>query len=458
MASIYRHRNAWQASVTVAGANHKKNFRTRKEAETWAAQLHGELQNAHAPLLGGPAKATVGRTLYEYAHLYTIHKRGAKQEINLINRYLLAGALPTLQLQASEQGGVDLTDAPPATELPFSFAGLRAKRAASRESTNAFRAGLALLPVAQVSAQTMLRFMSAMRKDGLTDSTIQKELALLKHCFNCAQKHWNWAGFENPMASVPIPKGGPGRSAVLDEDAEQVLFDALGRCDNPFILPIVQFAIETTSRRGSLLKLRWRDVDLPRRTATLRLTKAGENQIVPLTQRAVEILSRLPREENDGRVFPMTADALDSAWDRATTEAGLPDLRFHDLRHVGTTRHARRLRNPQMLKRITGHKTDAMLARYTHLFVDDVLDALDATEPLLTPPLPPDLRGQSSGKARAATQARRLNARLPAEEDASVPGKAASIPDAPPTQPIGNLPATNGSIVSVDFRNRRRAA
>ena len=30
MASIYRHRNAWQASVTVA--NHKKNFRTRKEA------------------------------------------------------------------------------------------------------------------------------------------------------------------------------------------------------------------------------------------------------------------------------------------------------------------------------------------------------------------------------------------------------------------------------------------
>jgi hypothetical protein len=73
MGSIYRHRNVWQASVTVAGANHKKNFRTRKEAETWAAQLHGELQQAHAPLLGGPAKATVGRTLYEYAHLYTIH-------------------------------------------------------------------------------------------------------------------------------------------------------------------------------------------------------------------------------------------------------------------------------------------------------------------------------------------------------------------------------------------------
>jgi hypothetical protein len=174
MASVYRHHNAWQAGVTVAGANHKKNFRTRKEAETWAAQLHGELQNAHAPLLGGPARVTVGRTLYEYAHFYTVHKRGAKQEITLINRYLAAAGLPAPQLRVTEQGGVDLTDAPPATELPFSFAGLREKRAASREKTNASRAGLALLPVAQVSARTMLKFMSAMRKDGLTDSTIQK--------------------------------------------------------------------------------------------------------------------------------------------------------------------------------------------------------------------------------------------------------------------------------------------
>lgn len=71
----------WPASIVTAtpgrpaspslAANHKKNFRTRKKAESWAAQLHGQLQNAHAPLLGGPAKATVGRTLYEYAHLYT---------------------------------------------------------------------------------------------------------------------------------------------------------------------------------------------------------------------------------------------------------------------------------------------------------------------------------------------------------------------------------------------------
>jgi integrase len=82
----------------------------------------------------------------------------------------------------------------------------------------------------------------------------------------------------------------------------------------------------------------------------------------------------------------MTADALDSAWDRATTEAGLPDLRFHDLRHVGTTRHARRLRNPQMLKRITGHKTDAMLARYTHLFVNDVLDRYRSGQACLSCP------------------------------------------------------------------------
>ncbi|PZR48488.1 site-specific integrase [Paraburkholderia fungorum] len=455
MPSIYRHRNTWQASVTVNGRNQKRNFTTRRDAESWACETHGSLEKAHAPLLDGPANSTLARAIYEYAHLYTVHKRGAKQELTLINRYLAAAGLPMLQLVTTNEGGVSLAESQPAADLPKTFATLQGKRAAARKATNASRSALALKPVASISPALLVRFKATMKKDGLSDSTIQKEFALLKHLFNCAQKHWGWAGFENPMASVDIPKGGPGRDVVLTEENETALFEALGRCDNPFILPVVQFAIEATSRRANLLKLRWLDVDLAGRTVTMRMTKAGENQVVPLTQRAVDILSRLPREETDGRVFPLTADALDAAWDRATGEAGLPNLRFHDLRHIGTTRHARRLRNPQMLKRITGHKTDAMLARYTHLFVDDVLQALDATEPTKGTPLAPDHSARRADGIRTEAKSRRLNGRSetgPTIVEPATVDNALASPSSDARERKGHR------VVAVDFRNRRRAA
>jgi hypothetical protein len=135
-------------------------------------------------------------------------------------------------------------------------------------------------------------------------------------------------------------------------------------CDNPFILPLFDFAIETTARRGSLFKLEWCDVDFERRYAMLYDTKGGHNVPVPLTLRAMEILKRLPRDPGQTKVFPITISALKSAWARACKRAGIDNLHFHDGRHIGTTQHAKRLRSPHMLMQITGHLTTGQLGGY----------------------------------------------------------------------------------------------
>ncbi len=60
----------------------------------------------------------------------------------------------------------------------------------------------------------------------------------------------------------------------------------------------------------------------------------------------------------------MTKDQVTSAFASAAARAGLPDLTFHDLRHVGTTRLAEVIENPLELMKFTGHDNYASVARY----------------------------------------------------------------------------------------------
>jgi integrase len=118
-------------------------------------------------------------------------------------------------------------------------------------------------------------------------------------------------------------------------------------------------------RRSEILSLRWADVFFDDRYVRLHDTKNGEARDVPLSSRAVATLAALPRHIN-GRVFPITPDALKKAFVRACERAGLENLHFHDLRHEATSRIAERLDNILELSAVTGHKTVQMLKRYYH--------------------------------------------------------------------------------------------
>lgn len=414
MASVYKHREGWQACANVQGRRIKKNFATERAAKRWATATEAEMERAHQPSLGGPSRVTLAGMLMRYAHQFTNSKKGAKAELDRINRYLVAAHLPQLRQQLTADGGIKLVEFVKNDNdeaLPSAFLDHLDERRGKREKTNAFRARLACTLVSEISKDMLRSFMAQMHSDGLSGSTALKEMALLKHVFNVAIKEWNWTYFVNPLLGMALPRPAPPRDRVFAADEEERLRRAMDECDNPFILPLFDFAIETTARRGSLLKLEWCDVDLERRYALLYDTKGGHNVPVPLTLRAIEILKRLPRDASSTRVFPLTTGALKSAWNRVCERAGIENLHFHDGRHIGTTRHAKRLRSPHMLMKITGHLTTGQLARYVHFMSDDITDALDATENLnASKPLPPDNTRQTVASLRAKSKSARLNA------------------------------------------------
>lgn len=126
---------------------------------------------------------------------------------------------------------------------------------------------------------------------------------------------------------------------------------------------MVKLALETAMHRSELLDIRWEHVDLGRRTIFLQLTKNGASRTVPLSTSAIQILTEMPRNI-DGRVFPVTHEVVSQAFNRARKQAGVNDVRFHDLRHMAITRLAERLPNLIELSAVSGHKSLAMLKCY----------------------------------------------------------------------------------------------
>ena len=176
----------------------------------------------------------------------------------------------------------------------------------------------------------------------------------------------------------------------------QVAHDTGGRLEALYVL-----AIHTGLRQGELLGLKWDDVGLDEGSLqvrrTLSITKSGpvftspkttgSRRSVKLTQRAIEALrSHLDRQlaeidrvgslwRESGLIFASeTGEPLDR---RTVTNmkfkpllkrAGLPPVRFHDLRHTCATLLLTRNVNPKIVSEMLGHSTIAItLDTYSHV-------------------------------------------------------------------------------------------
>lgn len=227
-------------------------------------------------------------------------------------------------------------------------------------------------------------------------STVHKELSILSHLYEVAQKEWG-INCINPIKQISKPKIDNNRERRVSEVEYKYLEMALrdesgGSRTNRVIIDIVIFGIETSLRRGEILKLTWDNVDLVKRVATV-VNKDDSKKSVPLSSIAVGVLSgacsvvKLKR----GSVFNTTLSALKQSYKRAVVRARryyedeyaedvrdekvLIDLTFHDLRHEATSRLADVFGMHELMK-ITGHKDSKMLARYYHPRAEDLAKRL----------------------------------------------------------------------------------
>jgi integrase len=305
----------WQARVRKANQSITKTFINKADAERWAKQTEVELDKGSFVNLGLAERTTFAE---------------------IIERYI-AEVLPTMR-----GGKADY---------------IRLKALARRP--------IAKLNMVSLTPQKIAQHRDERLKE-IAPATVIRELSYFSSIISFARKEWS-ININNPVALVARPKNPQGRCRILDATETNALFEALkptGR-RSIWMLPLVNLALETAMRRSELLGLRWEHIDLVRRTIFLQLTKNGTSRTVPLSTHAIQILTQMPRNL-DGRVFPVTHEVVSQAFNRARKQAGIKDVRFHDLRHMAITRLAEKLPNLIELSAVSGHKSLAMLKRYYH--------------------------------------------------------------------------------------------
>jgi integrase len=187
-----------------------------------------------------------------------------------------------------------------------------------------------------------------------------------------AVREWQWCE-DNPVRKVSKLKEPRGRVRFLSDEERQRLLEACKVSRNPYLYTIVVLALATGARRGELLTLHWQDVDLKRRVLTFRETKNSEIRVVPVTGYALDVLSLHAKSQraNTDLAFPNRTGkkplAIRNAFENAVEHARIKDFRFHDLRHSAASYLAMNGASLAEIAEVLGHKTLAMVRRYTHI-------------------------------------------------------------------------------------------
>lgn len=196
-------------------------------------------------------------------------------------------------------------------------------------------------------------------------ATVNYHLRVLSKIFSMAVDA-EILGF-NPCRRVRKLKVDNQRTRVLSDEEEGRLLAALS--DNEPVRQIVTLALHTGLRRGEIFNLDWTDVDFGRRTILVKVSKSGKKRMVPMNATISEMLKNMVRRGELVFPSPRTGERLieiKRSFGRAMREAGIEDLRFHDLRHTAATRMADSGADAFTLMKILGHSDIRMTSRYTH--------------------------------------------------------------------------------------------
>ena len=349
MAYFEQRKAGWMAQIRRRGMpTISRTFDLKADAEAWAREVERELQRGNAAVLRDDAGKT---TLAQVAARY------------------VAGPVQALASRA------DLT---------------RYMRAASGRFGPMFLSAIRAVDVAAWRDELLA--------SGLSPQSVIHHLNALSGLFSFVEKEMSIAlPAGNPVRGIrkPSPPKARARRLLAGElDALLAAADS-GRSDRtPGMRQAITLAVVSSMRLGELLGLEWSRVDLTRRTAHLADTKNGESRTVALSSTAVAAFKSLPRRI-DGRVFSWSApQAFERSWTlckaraRAAYEADcagqgiksdpafLADLRFHDLRHEAVSRLFEKGLGIMEVASMSGHKSLAMLKRYTHIDAEKLAQKL----------------------------------------------------------------------------------
>ena len=307
MASLRKLGKLWQVQVRRRGVRKSATFTQKAQAIAWAGRQESEIMAGARGEI--PSHLKVSDILDRYAKEVSAHKKGARWEV--------------VRLTALK------------------------------------RSNLASVRLKELQA-THLSTWQLERSLDVASASVRRERNLLNHALNLAVREWGWLR-ENPFANVRRPRDSQPRNRLATQDEIDRIMEVAS--DN--LKRAIVIAVETGMRAGEIAKIQPGDV--VGRVVVLRDTKNGTSRQVPLTLKAVEVLS-MPGSLSSG--------SISSLWAKACEAAKVEGLTFHDLRHYAITNLAKKLSVLELAASV-GHRDLRMLQRYYNEPVSKIAEKLD---------------------------------------------------------------------------------
>lgn len=306
MASIKRYKGGYRAQVYVKKKRKSKTFRTRREAQAWAA---GEEKALAAP---AGERHTVRELIEEYMEKVIPLKGGSVFEERQAKAFLR------------------------------NFPKLADKK------------------LSEIDTPDLAEWRDA-RIRTVKGSTILRNINWMRHAFRIAREEWKWMT-ANPFKGLRMPADADPRDRRVKPSEVRMLCRNLdyraGRAPETKQQEVALaflVGLRSAMRAGEILSLGKKTLDLGRRVARVKHKTqhiTGKPREIPLTRQAVRLLRPVADRE---KCFTISSAVLDTLFRKARDRLLIKDLHFHDSRAEALTRLARKV-DVMTLSKISGHK------------------------------------------------------------------------------------------------------
>ena len=330
MATFQKRGNVWRAQVRKAGTAPKsKTFPTKAAAKAWADRVEF---NVMAVAAGGQIPMR-GVTIGDLIDRYNIEIRPIKQWSDT--------KASCLRVMKREIGDV---------------------------------------PVDAMTKQRTLQWAAFRTSKGSGPSTLNGYLIFLGRLLRTARDLWDYEVNVDAVSgarAAMVDNGLIRESNERDRRPEQweldAIFDFERQRNSRDTIPmndIAQFAMDTTMRLNEICSIRWDDMNHGERTVLVRnrkhpTQKIGNNMDVALLGASYHIATRQP--ERSHLIFATNKITVSKRWQYICKQVGVKDLRFHDLRHEGTSRLFEQGYQIPEVAMMTGHRDWKSLKRYAQM-------------------------------------------------------------------------------------------
>jgi integrase len=367
-----RHGRAYRFSIdSEVGKHIASKEEAKKLANGYRTQIDAGTFVRAADRRNHVTPAAAGVTLEAFAEIYIERQAKPSGKKTWSNDEYMLGQLRTFAMSDGSKLGDKLLTAITEDDLEAFHAFLRVAPARSKGGT----VGRAASTRNQYVQLLKAAFRWAAKKGYIVRSPISEDSALKRT--KIAQRARRLA---------PDVVDNEGKIARKGEE-RRLLEHA-----SPRMRLLIIGALETGCRRGELLGLQWKDVDLKRRELRIRAENAkdGEDRVLPVSTRLAAELE-MAKVDPAGQEYGPDAypfgelgakvASTKRAWAAVCTKAGVVDLHFHDLRHEAGSRLLEAGFQLHQVREMLGHANLSQTSTYLNagrMGLQDAMRRLDA--------------------------------------------------------------------------------